>query len=239
MNRVFVKPLLFGHRGSSVDHPENTLPSFAECLEHHIDGIELDVQRCRSGELVVIHDYDLERVAGHPGKVAELSYQQLKKIDIGKGEHIPLLEDVFALGGSALYYDIEIKAPGTKDLGLEQLLLEQIRKSGMESRCLVSSFNPISLLRFKRRSKGPIPTGLIYGDEAGVPKILRHGFGRHLTHPSYLKPSKDQIKEAQTFGYQLCAWTVDDREDAASLLAGGVMGIISNNPKALQDLFSV
>ncbi len=239
MNRVFSKPLLFGHKGSSADHPENTLPSFADCLEHHIDGIELDVQRCRSGELVVIHDYDLMRVAGHPGKVAELSYQELKKIDIGGGEHIPLLADVFALGGKALYYDIEIKAPGAKDFGLEQLLLEKIYQSGMESRCFASSFNPISLLRFKRKSKGSIPTALIYGDNPGVPRILRHGFGKYLTRPSYLKPSKNRIKEAQSFGYQLCAWTVDERGDAASLLAQGVMGIISNNPKALQDLFSV
>ncbi|WP_319757986.1 glycerophosphodiester phosphodiesterase family protein [uncultured Sphaerochaeta sp.] len=239
MKQVFARPLLFGHRGSSVDHIENTLPSFADCLEHHIDGIELDVQRCKSGELVVIHDYDLKRVAGHPGKVAELTYQELKEIDIGNGEQVPLLTDVFALGGTNLYYDIEIKAPGTKNLGVEQLLLEQIRQSGLESRCLVSSFNPISLLRFKRKSKGSIPTGLIYGDESGVPRILRHGFGRHITHPSYLKPSKEQVMEAKSFTYQLCAWTVDDREEAKSLLAQGVMGIISNNPKALKGLFTV
>jgi glycerophosphoryl diester phosphodiesterase len=238
VKRVFDRPLLFGHRGSPVDHPENTLASFADCLEHHIDGIELDVQRCRSGELVAIHDYDLQRVAGHPGKVAELTYQELKEIDIGNGEHVPLLSDVFALGGTDLYYDIEIKAPDTKNLGLERILLEEIHHHGLASRCLVSSFNPISLLRFKHMSKNAIPTALIYGDEPGVPKILRHGFGRHITHPSYLKPSKEQIREAQSFGYQLCAWTVDEREEAKSLLAQGVMGIISNNPKALKDLFS-
>lgn len=239
MKRIFDRPLLFGHRGSPIDHPENTLASFADCLSHHIDGIELDVQRCKSGELLVIHDYHLQRVAGHPGKVAELTYKELKEIDIGNGEHVPLLSDVFALGGTDLYYDIEIKAPDTKNLGLERLLLEQIHDHGLESHCLVSSFNPISLLRFKHMSKKAIPTALIYGDESGVPRILRHGFGRHITHPSYLKPSKEQIREAQSFGYQLCAWTVDDREEAKSLLDQGVMGIISNNPKALKDLFSV
>nr|WP_319472744.1 glycerophosphodiester phosphodiesterase family protein [uncultured Sphaerochaeta sp.] len=239
MKRVFDRPLLFGHRGSSIDHPENTLASFADCLSHHIDGIELDVQRCKSGELVVIHDYHLQRVAGHPGKVAELSYQELKEIDIGNGEHVPLLSDVFALGGTDLYYDIEIKAPDTKNLGLERLLLEQIHHHGLGSRCFISSFNPFSLLRFKHMSKNTLPTALIYGDESGVPRILRHGFGRHITHPSYLKPSKDQVMEAKSFGYQLCAWTVDDREEAEALLKQGVMGIISNNPKALKDLFSV
>lgn len=238
MKRVFDRPLLFGHRGSPVVHPENTLAGFAGCLEHHIDGIELDIQQCKSGELVAIHDYDLQRVAGHPGKVAELTYQALKEIDIGNGEHVPLLSAVFALGGTDLYYDIEIKAPDTKNLGLERILLEEIHHHGLESRCLVSSFNPISLLRFKHMSKNAIPTALIYGDEPGVPKILRHGFGRHITHPSYLKPSKEQIREAKSFGYQLCAWTVDDREEAKSLLAQGVMGIISNNPRALKDLFS-
>ncbi|MGH0052105.1 MAG: glycerophosphodiester phosphodiesterase [Sphaerochaetaceae bacterium] len=239
MKKVFSKPLLFGHRGSPVDHPENTLSSFADCLYHHIDGIELDVQRCASGELVVIHDYDLQRIAGNPGKVAELSYKQLKEINIGGGEHVPLLEEIFALGGTSFHYDIEIKAPGTEDIGLEQLLFEHIQKAGLESLCLVSSFNPVSLLRFKRRCKRTIPTALIYSDDAGVPKILRHGFGRYIAHPSYLKPSKEQFQAAQSFGYQCCVWTVDEKKDAEALLAKGAMGIISNNPKALKELFNV
>ncbi len=239
MKQVFLRPLLFGHRGSCIDHAENTISSFAECLQHGIDGIELDVQRCKSGELVVIHDYDLQRVASSPLKVAECSYRELKQIDVGGGESIPLLEDVFALGGEKLFYDIEIKAPGVQDTGIEALLFNAIKSFDLNAKCFVSSFNPVSLLRFKRIARGIIPTGLIYSQAASVPKILHHGFGRHIAHPTYLKPAKEQMEKALSLGYQLCPWTVDDREEARQLLAMGAKGIISNNPKALQDLFNV
>ncbi|MGE4453139.1 MAG: glycerophosphodiester phosphodiesterase [Sphaerochaeta sp.] len=239
MKQVFTRPLLFGHRGSSIDHAENTLSSFAECLQHGIDGIELDVQRCKSGELVVIHDYDLQRVASLPLKVAECSYGELRQIDVGGGESIPLLEDVFALGGENLFYDIEIKSPGIQDIGVEALLFSAITSSSLKAKCFVSSFNPVSLLRFKHIAKDSIPTGLIYAQNASVPKILHHGFGRHLAHPTYLKPVKEQVEKALSLGYQLCPWTVDDRGEAKKLLSLGVKGIISNNPKALQDLFNV
>ncbi|WP_394698660.1 glycerophosphodiester phosphodiesterase [uncultured Sphaerochaeta sp.] len=119
---------------------------------------------------------------------------------------------------------------------MEQLLLEQIRQSDWNPDVWSVHSIRSAYSDSNERANGSIPTGLIYGDESGVPRILRHGFGRPITHPSYLKPSKEQIREAQSFGYQLCAWTVDDREEAKSLLDQGVMGIISNNPKSTEGL---
>jgi glycerophosphoryl diester phosphodiesterase len=123
MQQVFDKPVLFGHRGSSFDHPENTFASFKACLDMHIDGIELDVQRCKSGELVVFHDYDLKRIAGIDRRIDELDHQELKQIDVGDGQHIPLLEEVLDLCRDKVLYDIELKAEGTANLGLEAAVL--------------------------------------------------------------------------------------------------------------------
>lgn len=238
MKQIFKKPMLFGHRGSSADHPENTIPSFADCLEHRIDGIELDVHLCKSGELVVVHDDDLKRVAQYDKKIADLTYEELTHIDVGNGEHVPLLKDVFDLGGMSLYYDIEIKAGDTKNLGLEKLLFGEIQGMNLASRCMISSFNPVSLLRFKRISRNTIPTALIYSDEPSVPKMLRHGGGRYIARPSYLKPSKQEFANAPA-SYQTCPWTIDDRDEAKKFLESGASGIISNDPKALKDLFIV
>ncbi len=236
--KVFDKPVLFGHRGSSFDHPENTLASFEACLQLHIDGIELDVQLCKSGELVVAHDFDLKRVAGIDKRIDELDLQQLKQVDAGKGERIPLFEQVLSLCRDKVLYDIELKAEGVKNLGLEQAVLDLLHQRGLHTRCVVSSFNPVSLMRFKRLCNHAIPTALIYSDSPSVPAILRHGQGRHVVRPTFLKPPKEQFAQARAWNYQLSTWTVDDIEEARKLLAQGAMGIISNNPKALLPLFS-
>lgn len=238
MRTVFAKPTLFGHRGSSADHPENTLASFAACLELGIDGIELDVQQCKSGELVVIHDFDLQRVAHMPSRVHDLAYEDLRHIDVGASEHVPLFEEVLDLGRDKLLYDIELKAETIKDTGLEKAVLDLLTKTGLMHQALVSSFNPVSLLRFKRLCRNSIPTALIYSDSPSVPKLLRHGFGRHLARPSYLKPPIQQFEQARKWHYQLCTWTVDDPLLAQSFLDQGAKGIISNNPRALMHLFN-
>ncbi len=235
---VFDKPVLFGHRGSSFDHPENTLDSFAACLDLQIDGIELDVQRCRSGEVVVIHDFDLKRVAGLERRVDDLDYEELKKIDVGNGQRVPLFEEVLQLCQNKVLYDIELKAEAVKNLGLEREVFDLLAKTGLQKQALVSSFNPVSLLRFKRICRNRIPTALIYSDSPSVPSILRHGQGRHLVRPTYLKPPKEQFERARTWNYQLCTWTVDDPKEAEVLLGQGAMALISNNPKALRQLFS-
>lgn len=236
---VFERPLLFGHRGSSFDHRENTISSFKACLELGIDGIELDVQKCATGEVVVIHDFDLKRVAGLDKRVDELTAQQLRTIELGDGQYIPLLDEVFSLCTRTLLYDIELKAEGVKDLGLESATYELIRKHGLTDRVMISSFNPFSLRRFKKICRNTIPTALIYSDTPSVPKLLRHGQGRFLCRPTYLKPEAKQAQKALGWNYQVCAWTVDEPSEAKELLSLGVTGIISNNPAALRNLFSV
>lgn len=232
------RPRLYGHRGCSSEYPENTLTSFAACLDYKIDGIELDVQLSKDGKLVVFHDDTLKRIANRNEKISSLDYAVLKDIDIGQGQRIPLLEEVFALCKTDILYDIEIKAKDTQDHQLEQKLLETIRRFDVSDCTMASSFNPISLMRFKRLCKGTIKTALIYSNDASVPKMLRKGFGRHVVHPHYLKPEACQAKKALAYRYPVIAWTVDTLQEAEQLLSLGVQGLISNKPQLLKPLFN-
>src|SRR5512137_245776 len=92
------RPLVLGHRGASAEAPENTLASFRLAMERGADGIELDVWRCATGELVVAHDDDLRRVGGSPLVVRNASFAALRAVDVGswkgegfRGERVPLL----------------------------------------------------------------------------------------------------------------------------------------------------
>jgi glycerophosphoryl diester phosphodiesterase len=239
MNRaIFERPMLFAHRGASDRHVENTLTAFEACLGTKVDGVELDVQRCATGQLVVFHDFTLHRMAQIDRKISECSWEELKAITLADGERIPLLEEVFALLGDRLIYDIELKEQGVRSDGLERATLEAIYSHDLASRVVVSSFNPFSLLRFSRLCSRRLPTALIYSHTDQLPRPLRRGQGRLFARPSFLKPECAQVQRALQLSYQVVSWTVDDEATATDLLSMGVAGIISNRALALTHLFT-
>jgi glycerophosphoryl diester phosphodiesterase len=81
-----------GHRGAKGYVAENTLASFQKALDLNVDGIELDVYSCQSGEVVVIHDETIDRTTSHTGFVANFSAAELEILGI------PTLESVFGTG---------------------------------------------------------------------------------------------------------------------------------------------
>ena len=241
-------PLLFAHRGYSSRAPENTLAAFKAARDAGVPGIELDVHRCASGELVVIHDHNLKRLSGSDGVVEEQEWRSLKSLDVGssfreefKGEGIPLLEEVFEALGDSVYYDIEIKNEGDEVGPLERDLVDLIHSRGLESRALVSSFNPYTI-RMVKAIDPQLPTAIIYSSDRSVPFPLRHGEGRFISHCDVLKPSKKKMKPWPLFinqmlmGYPVLTWTVDSPELASRILKFNFSGIISNDPGPMLEL---
>src|SRR5262249_48500588 len=70
------------HRGDSSHAPENTLAAFRAALAAHATYAELDVQRTRDAQVVVLHDRDLMRLAGDPRRIADLTMADLERIDV-------------------------------------------------------------------------------------------------------------------------------------------------------------
>src|SRR6266542_5407411 len=110
------RPLVLGHRGASAEAPENTLASFRLALAQGADGVELDVRRCATGEVVVVHDEDLSRVGGAPLRVADSPLGALRAVDLGawagerfRGERIPLLAEVLEALPAAIV-NVELKS---------------------------------------------------------------------------------------------------------------------------------
>ncbi len=237
MNALFDRCRLFAHRGDTQQHTENTLAAFEACIRPGIDGIELDVQRTRCGRLVVFHDFTLTRLAGIDRRIDEMEWEELKGIAIAGEQRIPTLEQVFALIGDRLIYDIELKAQGLGRTGLEEGVLKAIEDAGLTKCVLVSSFNPILLWRFKRRAGNSIPTAVIYSRSKDVPSYLHEGQGRFLVRPTLLKPEREQALPMLERKAAVIAWTVDDEAEAELLLRKGAKGIITNRPGKLAPLF--
>jgi glycerophosphoryl diester phosphodiesterase len=80
------RPFIYGHRGTRRGAPENTLRAMELALSQGADGIELDVRLCGSGEVIVLHDADLERVSGVPVAASAATLSELRVLDVGEGE---------------------------------------------------------------------------------------------------------------------------------------------------------
>ncbi|TVQ38750.1 MAG: glycerophosphodiester phosphodiesterase [Spirochaetaceae bacterium] len=257
-------PIVYGHRGCSAVAPENTLAAFgalaelARCygsrsaavVRPSADapalriGVELDVQRSADGELVVFHDWDLRRIAGRDARIMQTDYRQLAAIDVGSwfdarfaAERIPRLDDVFALLGDAVVYDIELKHQRRGETELEAAVACAIDRHALQERCMVSSFNPYALRAFGCRAPR-IPLALIYANDPAVPWVLRRGAGRFMVAVDVLKPRRQQAAAAlrkPRIGRRLpvLPWTINDPQEALALIRRGCVGVISDDPAAV------
>ncbi len=231
-------PLLFGHRGCPKLAPENSISSFKKIIENKIPGVELDLQLCKTGELVVCHDTNLKRLTGYNKNIPDCDLSEIRPLDYGshfsskyKNEKIPLFHEVLELLGDKVYYDIEIKSVYVKNMNIEKQILSLINDFSLENRVLISSFNPISLRRFKTLSKN-IQTSLIYSDSKEVPCYLRKGEGRFLIKNSIIKPDCNLLTEKLfkklNKRQKIMTWTVDDEKLFKKMKDMGVSGICSN-----------
>jgi len=233
-------PLVVAHRGASAERVENTVEAFARARELGADGVELDVMRCGSGEVVVFHDDDLRRLAGRPDPVRATSLAALREVELGGGARIPTLDEALEALGSLLV-NIELKAPERRGLqylralsddGLAAEVALAVERHALGGRALVSSFDPILLARF-RAAAPRVATGLLFHAESSLP--LRRAWAAPLLAPAALHPDARMV-EARALaawhrsGRAVNVWTVDDPREIAFLAAIGVDGIITNRP---------
>lgn len=232
------RPLLIAHRGASAHAPENTLGAFALAMQQHADGIELDVKRCASGEVVVLHDHTVDRTTSGTGAVESLTLAQLRSLDAGSGERIPTLDEVFDLirPDSGFLINIEITNYDTPRDGLELTVAETVRRHAFGPRVLYSSFNHL-LIRRMAQIDPEIPRALLYwkDDPLWRRNVWLSPFIRHeFRHPYFGMVSPQALRRMHAAGRRVNVWTVNDEADIRRMAAIGVDGIIGDSPLTMR-----
>jgi glycerophosphoryl diester phosphodiesterase len=237
------RPLVLGHRGASADAPENTLAAFRLALEQGADGVELDVWRCATGEVVVIHDADAGRVSGAPLRIRDCPLPALRALDVGawkgerfRGERIPLLAEVLEELPRAVV-NVELKTQG-RDLGLAQAAAEVILRARAEARVIVSSFD-YRLIGAFRLTAPAVPAGLLFDDSQSW--RIRVGLASRLLSPAAVHPDRALVTPARAArwierGLGVNVWTVDAPEEVEALCGLGVSAIITNVPGRTREV---
>ncbi len=239
------RPLSFAHRGASYEAPANTLAAFLLAAELGADGIELEAQLSRDGEVVVIHDFTLEGTTDGQGLVRDKTLSELRELDAGSwfdrvyaGQRIPTLQDVIDVVGHRLLLNIELKSDRIRDDGLAAAVVRVIEKNHLMERVVVSSFDPLAVRRVKHLN-ARLAVGLLYSPDQ--PLYLRKAWLRRLLslealHPHYSTVSDEYVRRARSQGYRVHAWTADDPGDMWRLMRQGVDLIITNRPELLRKV---
>ena len=141
--------LVGAHRGAMCHAPENTLAAFEKAIAMGTHRIEFDVRRCKSRQIVVMHDETVDRTTNGSGRVAELTLGELSALRASGTEPIPTLEDTLSLAKGRVKLLVEIKEPG-----LAAEVANLIDAAGMAEDCTISSFVEEELLAIRAVKPG-------------------------------------------------------------------------------------
>jgi glycerophosphoryl diester phosphodiesterase len=217
------------HRGASGYEPENTLRAVRRALEMGVDAVEVDVRLSRDGVPVVIHDETVDRTTNGRGLVRSMSVEELRRLDAGKGERIPLLSEVLeeVKGRCVLFAEL-------KEVDAAEPALKLVEAAGMLDSVLFISFEQEALAAVKRLAPRS-HVGLIYAKPSDGIVAAKH-LGCEFVLPHYRLATEKAVAFAHRMGLLVVAWTVDDAETAAELKRRGVDGIASNYPDRILKL---
>ena len=227
----------FAHRGFSGKYPENTLLAFQKAIEVQADGIELDVQLTKDGEIVIIHDESIDRTTNGKGLVVDYTYDQLKEFDAsyvytGKFgfNKIPTLREYFNLiKGTNIITNIELKTGIFEYVGIEEKVFNLIKEFKLEDRVIISSFNHYSVLRMKALAPN-IKCGFLTETWILNPGKYTKDNCIECYHPHFAILTPDIVKSLKTFGIEINTWTVNKEDEIRDLISKKVDILIGNFP---------
>ncbi len=229
---------IVAHRGWSSRAPENTMSSIELALrDAKVDMIEIDVQLTKDEEIVVIHDFNIDRTSNGKGYIKELEYKELKTLDFGrwfskdyKNERIPRLEEVLSLIGGKKELVIEIKDISGENKILDRLY-DILKKFKYIDNIYLKSFNHELIRSFKQYDNNLIKTGLLF---VGLPTLILEQI--KFTNCSFISIQYQSInpkliRDLKANSIDIMAWTVDNREDIQKIKSlSNDIAIITNYP---------
>jgi glycerophosphoryl diester phosphodiesterase len=257
--------LVFAHRGFGDLAPDNSLYAVKKALEAGMDGVDVDGQLTRDGEVVIFHDLSVDRLTADTGRVQQKTLKQMLALDLGPkfkpalhGAPVRTFEEFVSTVKGRGILMVELKVPGARATGMERRAVEIIRKHGAQRDVVLSSFNPVVLYRIKRIDP-EIRTALIFmdtnwnpelvaeikpGDLVNLPWPLRQEWIRRavrkIVRPDLLSINIE-VDESVTDrliakGWPAFLWVTNEEGEIRRALAKRPYGIISDQPVRAKQL---
>ena len=231
--------MIFAHRGFSGYYPENTMIAFQKVVEETVaDGIELDIQLTKDGEIVIMHDETLDRTTNGTGNLKDYTLAELKVLSVGvnfKGilprQTIPTLREYFTWQKTTnLITNIELKTSVYEYEGIEKKLVDLVHEFGLEKQIWYSSFNHYTIQRLRALEPNAI-CGLLTDTWIVNPGTYCASQGAASLNADKEYAKKPGIcDECHAAGIKVQAWTPNNAEDMKALIANHCDSLITNYP---------
>lgn len=225
------KILIIGHRGAAGYEPENTIRAIIKGFECGADYVEVDVRQTKDGYLVLMHDEKVDRTTNGRGYLRELTLEEVRKLDAGKGEKVPLVEEVLEVvkkKGGGIVFEI-------KEVGIEEKLLSLIEKFKMIDRVIIASFHYEALEKVKEIND-EVCLSLIFSKDpiSNLKRAIKLGVDIVSAHYSLI--DSNFIEKAYKLNLKVNAWTVNEKDLVVKLVKLGVNSITSDYPCLVKEV---
>lgn len=233
---------IVAHRGASGYAPENTIVAFDKAVDMNADYIEMDVQRSQDGKLVVIHDLTVDRTTNGTGKVKDLTFHQLNRLDAGSwkgiqftGEKIPAFEEVLDRYYGKIGILIELKSPELYP-GIEEQVVQVLKERHLDQpqngKIIIQSFNHDSMKKVNQLLPN-IPMGVLTSNKEHTTEQALRDFSAYADYfnPNYKMLTEELVNQAYSQGLKIFPWTVRSDEAAEFVLEMNIAAIITDYPE--------
>lgn len=222
-----------GHRGAAGWEPQNTELSFLKAIDLDCDMIETDVHLCATGELVLAHDPWVSGLGTEQSSIIRTTgLQELRQHDLGRAQHMMLLEELLDLAEGRIALDIELKAPGT-GAAVAAVLKQRLQSHRFEaSALLVTSFIHRELITFKQLLP-EVRIGILLKAALIDPAAYIEKLDAAVLVSSSSFLDRQTVEELQRSGKQVFVYTPNSREEISRFTSMGVDGIISDHPERI------
>ena len=220
--------LKIGHRGAAGHAPENTLAAIRKGIELGVDFVEIDVRCTADGILVALHDATVNRTTNGKGPIDRLTLRDVKALDAGNGERVPMLEEVLRVvsGQAGLMLELKVK-------GAAQKTVEVVQKAEFKDPVIYASFlhEELGIIRSVDAEASLMA---LFGrlPQASVARAMKYS-------PSHVGLRHDTVTRRLVEAFHdedllVFVYTTDTIREIQRALSAGVDGIISNVPERLR-----
>ncbi|WP_242273465.1 glycerophosphoryl diester phosphodiesterase membrane domain-containing protein [Bacillus cereus group sp. BfR-BA-01310] len=232
ISNSYKEPIIMAHRGYISKGVENTKEAVQGAIDAKADYAEIDVLQTKDGELAVIHDLKLKRLANANVHVSDLTMDELRRLTLsqdGFSGQISTLDEIIKLAKGKIKLNIEVKLHGGEKDFVNKVL-KTIKDNDFEKQCVIQTLHYPLIKEFKRANPDIKVGYILYASRANLKNVKADFY----VAEEYML-NKKLVKEARKLNKPIYVWTVNDMESLKAYYKLNVDGIITDYPEDARE----
>ncbi|WP_242229994.1 glycerophosphoryl diester phosphodiesterase membrane domain-containing protein [Bacillus cereus group sp. BfR-BA-01329] len=232
ISNSYKEPIIMAHRGYISKGVENTKEAIQGAIDAKADYAEIDVLQTKDGELAVIHDLKLKRLANANVHVSDLTMDELRQLTLsqdGFSGQISTLDEIIKLAKGKIKLNIEVKLHGGEKDFVSKVS-KTIKNNEFEKQCVIQTLHYPLIKEFKRANPDIKVGYILYASRANLKNVKADFY----VAEEYML-NKKLVKEARKLNKPIYVWTVNDMESLKGYYKLNVDGIITDYPESARE----